>query len=60
MGKKIREEIWEVMVEGSTDIIMLMAELITAPIMAVVRVLSDFVHRKGRYKPYGGSDNSTR
>ena len=58
MGKKIREEIWEVIVEGSTDIITLMAELITAPIMAVVRVLSEFVHRKGRYKPYSGSDSA--
>jgi hypothetical protein len=39
----------DVMIEGFTDVLLLTADLITAPILAVYRVASDFVHHKGRY-----------
>ncbi len=32
---------------------MLTADLITVPIMAVCRVMSDFIHGEGRYKHPG-------
>jgi hypothetical protein len=46
MSEKMRD----VMIEGFTDILLLTADLITAPFLAVYRVMSDFVHRKGRYR----------
>lgn len=53
MGAKI----WQEMVEGFTDILYLWVDLITAPILAVYRVTSDFIHGEGRYKH---SDRSSR
>lgn len=50
MSEKIREEIWEVIVEGSTDILNLSVDLITAPFLAICRVASDFIYGKGKYK----------
>lgn len=55
MGK----EIWAVMVEGFTDIVKLSVDLITAPVLAIFRVTSDFIHNEGRYKrPDHGSPRS--
>jgi hypothetical protein len=51
------EKIWGVMVEGFTDIVKLCADLITAPIIALCRVISDFIHGEGRYKH---SDHDSR
>lgn len=44
------ESLWEEIVEGFTDIVKLYADLITAPILAVLRVASDFIHGEGHYK----------
>lgn len=46
----MREEIWEIMVEAFTDIVKLYADLITAPILAILRVGSDFIRGEGHYK----------
>lgn len=54
-GISMGKEIWAVMVEGFTDVVRLYADLITAPIMAVCRVLSDFIHNEGHYKRRSGS-----
>ena len=45
MSEKMRD----VMIERFTDILMLTADVITAPVLAVYRVTSDFVHHRGRY-----------
>lgn len=37
-------------IEGATDVLKLYADLITAPFMALFRVMSDFVHNEGHYK----------
>jgi hypothetical protein len=50
MSKKIREEIWDVLVEGATDVLYLFADLTTAPVIAICRVASDFIRGEGRYK----------
>jgi hypothetical protein len=54
MSDKMRD----VMVEGFIDIFLLIVDLITAPILAVCRVVSDFVHRRGHYSRvhYGNPD----
>ena len=55
MSEKMRD----VMIEGFTDILILTADLITAPILAVCRVVSDFVHRRGHYSHFDrGSPSS--
>ena len=47
-----------IMVEAFIDIFLLTIDLITAPILAVHRVMSDFVHRRGHYSRvhYGDPD----
>lgn len=49
MSEKVWKEIREVIVEGCTDMMNLWLDLITAPVMAICRVTSDFIHGKGKY-----------
>lgn len=46
----MREKIWEEIVEAFTDALNLWLDLITAPILAICRVTSDFIHGEGKYK----------
>ena len=50
MSKSMLEEIREVMIEGFTDTLNLWVDLITAPLLAICRVTSDFIHGEGKYK----------
>lgn len=44
------EKPWRVIVvEACSDALNLYVDLITAPFLAVCRVVSDFIHSKGRY-----------
>lgn len=60
MKKRLREEIWEVVVEGGTDILYMSMDLIAAPFMAICRVVSDFIHGKGRYDHSDRGSHRTR
>lgn len=50
MSKKMWKELRDDMVDDATDAIYLWVDLFAAPIMAICRVVSDFVHGEGRYK----------
>lgn len=53
-------ELWEGMIEGFFDIVILAADLVTAPFIAICRVASDFVHNEGRYRHSDHDSRRTR
>ena len=49
MSEKIWEEMKEGFMEGCSDILNLCVDVIAAPVLAICRVTSDFVHGRGKY-----------
>jgi hypothetical protein len=50
MNKRMWKELRDDVVEDATDKLHLLVDLIAAPVTAICRVASDFIHGEGRYK----------
>lgn len=59
MSGKIWDEIWQMIVEGATDILYLWVDLTTAPFIAICRVASDFIRAEGHYNHSGRRSRGT-